>query len=186
MIETNSDFIDSYITNNNGNIINKDIDEYLMDIEINYLNVLHMNIRTYNRNIDEFWCLINDSLKVLNIIILSETWNGTGFTPQNLSGFSSYKSENNFNQNDGVLIYTNNKHNIVNQLQLFSRASCIKLDLKISNTPITSLAAYRSPQTNTNIFLSELSTIMTSGHIQKNCIWIGDINIDILEKILLS
>lgn len=48
--------------------------------------------------------------------------------------------------------------------------------------PITILAAYRSPQTNINIFLSELSTIMTSGSIQKNCIWVGDINIDILEK----
>lgn len=62
MIETNSDFIDSYITNNDGNIVNKDIYEYLMDIESNDLNVLHMNIRSYNRNIDKFWCLINDSL----------------------------------------------------------------------------------------------------------------------------
>jgi len=49
MIETNSDFIDSYITNNDGNIVNKDIYEYLMDIEINDLNVLHMNIRSYRR-----------------------------------------------------------------------------------------------------------------------------------------
>ncbi|KAL4143980.1 hypothetical protein QTP88_006225 [Uroleucon formosanum] len=48
--------------------------------------------------------------------------------------------------------------------------------------PITILAAYCSPQTNINIFLSELSTVLTSGPIQKNRIWIGDINIDILEK----
>jgi len=79
----------------------------------------------------------------------------------------------------------NNKHNIsVNQLQLFSEASCIKLDLKISNMPITILAVYRSPQTNINIFLSELSTIMTSGPIQKNFVWIGGINIDVLRSLL--
>ena len=185
MIELNSDFIHhSYITNYDGNIINnKDLHEYLMGLENNNFNILHMNIRSYNRNIDEFWCMINDSIKRLDIIILSETWNSTGFTLQKISEFSSYKSENNFNQNDGVLIYTNNKHTIsVSQLQMFSEASCIKLNLKVNNKPITILATYRSPQTNTNIFLSELSTILTSGSIQKNCIWIGDINIDILEK----
>uniref|UniRef100_A0A2S2PMU1 Uncharacterized protein n=1 Tax=Schizaphis graminum TaxID=13262 RepID=A0A2S2PMU1_SCHGA len=108
--------------------------------------------------------MINDSINCLDIIILSETWNSTGFTPQNIIGFSSYKSENNLNQNDGVLIYTNNKHNIsINQLQLFSEASCIKINLNVNNKPITIIAAYRSPQSNINIFLSELSTLMTSG-----------------------
>ena len=68
-----------------------------MDKESINLNILHMNIRSYNRNIDDFWCLINDSLKCLDIIIPSETWNSTEFSPQNLSGFSSYKSENNCN-----------------------------------------------------------------------------------------
>ena len=67
-----------------------------MDTESSDWNVIHMNIRSYNRNIDDFCCFINDSLKCIDIIILSETWNSTGFSPQNLSGFSSYKSENNF------------------------------------------------------------------------------------------
>lgn len=131
MIELNSDYIDSYITTNDGIIVNKDLYEYFMGIENNELNVLHMNIRSYNRNIDEFLCMINDSINCLDIIILSETWNSMGFTPYNINEFSSYKSENNLNQNDGVLIYTNNKHNIsINQLQLFTEASCVKIKLK--------------------------------------------------------
>ena len=65
---------------------------------------------------------------------------------------------------------------------MFSEASCIKINLNVNNKPITIIAAYRSPQSNINIFLSELSTLMTSGHIHNSCIWIGDINIDILEK----
>jgi len=104
MIEKNSDFIDSYITINDGNIVNLDLYEYLMGIENNEFTILHMNIRSYNRNIDEFLCMINDSINWLDIIILSETWNSTGFTPQKIIGFSSYKSENNLNQNDVVLI----------------------------------------------------------------------------------
>ena len=73
MIEKNLDFIDSYITINDGNIVNLDLYEYLMGIENNEFNVLHMNIRSYNRNIDEFLCMINDSINCLDIIILSET-----------------------------------------------------------------------------------------------------------------
>lgn len=76
-----------------------------------------------------------------------------------IRGFTSYKSENNSNKNDEVLIYTNNKHTIsVEQLQMFSVASCIKLYLKLNNKPTTILTVYRSPQTNTNIFLTELTT----------------------------
>lgn len=62
MIEKNSDFIDSYITINDGNIVNLDLYEYLMGIENNEFTILHMNIRSYNRNIDEFLCMINDSI----------------------------------------------------------------------------------------------------------------------------
>lgn len=42
MIEINSDFLDSYITNNDGNIVNKDLCEYLIGIEKSELNVLHI------------------------------------------------------------------------------------------------------------------------------------------------
>lgn len=44
-----------------------------MDVENNDFNFLQKNIRSYNRNIDEFWCMINDSIEYLDIIIPSET-----------------------------------------------------------------------------------------------------------------
>lgn len=53
--------------------------------------------------------MINDSLNCLDIIIFSETWNSTVFVPQEIKGFCNYKMENNLNQNDGDLIYKNNK-----------------------------------------------------------------------------
>lgn len=183
MIELNTDFIDPYIINNNMNIVNTDLNEYITSIKNNHLNILHMNIRSYNHNIDEVWCLINDSISSLDIIIFSETWNSTGFVPHDIIDFSSFKSVINFNQNDGVLIYINNNlHGVsVEQQPLFSEASCLKINLKANNKQITILATYRSPKSNINIFLSELNTLLTSGVLQNNCVWIGDINIDILE-----
>ncbi|KAF0763329.1 Uncharacterized protein FWK35_00003817, partial [Aphis craccivora] len=64
---------------------------------------------------NEVWCL--------------ETWNSTGFVPQDITGFSNFKSKNNINQNDGALIYINNNlRNIsVEQQPLFSEASCLKI-----------------------------------------------------------
>jgi len=44
---------------------------------------------------------------------------------------------------------------------MFSETSCIKLNLKLNNNPAIILAVYRSPQTDTDIFLTELTTIMT-------------------------
>jgi hypothetical protein len=140
MTEFNSDFIDSYITNDNGCIMINYINEYLSSIQYNYLNVLHMNIRSYNRNIDDFWCLINDLINCLDIIIFTETWNNTGCIPQKLTGFSNNKTDKNYNQNDDVIIYINNKHNIlVEQVDIFSETSCLKISLKNKDKPITIL-----------------------------------------------
>lgn len=46
MIGINSDYIDSYIVNTDGNLVEKDLHEYLTDIENNNLIKLHMNIRS--------------------------------------------------------------------------------------------------------------------------------------------
>lgn len=99
-----------------------------------------------------------------------------------IKGFSNYKSDNSYNQNYGVIIYINNKYNVsVEQMPLFSEASCLKINIKNNDRPITILATYRSPQTNINLFLAELAKVVTTCSIHINCIWIGDIYIDMLE-----
>lgn len=43
MNDINSDFIDSYITNKDRNIVNIDLNKFLTSIENNDLNILHNN-----------------------------------------------------------------------------------------------------------------------------------------------
>lgn len=43
------------------------------------------------------------------------------------------------------------------------------------------IATYRSLQSNVNVFLSELDTVLTSDNTHTHCVWIEDINIAILE-----
>lgn len=69
-----------------------------------------------------------------------------------------------------IYISTKIKHNIpIEQLLLFLKASCLKINLKINGNSITILATYRSPKTNINRFLAELSNVTTASSIDKNC-----------------
>lgn len=55
--------------------------------------------------------------------------------------FLNYKSDNNFNQNYGVLIYTKKTHtNFVEQLDMFFKARFLKLNIKVNNKIISVLA----------------------------------------------
>lgn len=56
------------------------------------------------------------------------------------------------------------------KLLMVSEGSCLKLNLKVNNKPITIVAIYRSPQNNIKVFLFELNTAMTSGTTHKNCV----------------
>lgn len=47
----------------------------------------------------------------------------------------------------------------------------------LNNKKITVLAAHHSSQSNIKIFLTEFTTIMTTSTIEKDCIWILDINL---------
>lgn len=60
----------------------KGINEYLKSKEYKNLNILHnkhMNVLIYmniDRNINDFWYIINNSIKCIDIIIFSETASG--------------------------------------------------------------------------------------------------------------
>ena len=53
-----------------------DVDSFLntLKININGLSILNFNIRSYFRNFDKFYQLINKNENKFDVIILSETW----------------------------------------------------------------------------------------------------------------
>ena len=54
--------------------------------------------------------MINGFNECLDINIFIETRNSMGFVRHMINGFLNFKSKNNFNQNDGALKWSNNKH----------------------------------------------------------------------------
>lgn len=67
--------------------------------------LLHTNIRSINKNIDEFRILLTDLNQDFQCIALSETWR-IGITDlYNIPGYNLLYNHGDINQNDGFVIY---------------------------------------------------------------------------------
>lgn len=72
------------------------------------LNVMLQNIRSVNRNFDEYLLFINTLAVNLDIIALVETWKSVGSAPK-IDGFNLFESSSGLNKCSGVAVYVTNK-----------------------------------------------------------------------------
>lgn len=93
-----------------------------------------------------------------------------------MTGYSSYKTVNNHNQNDGVVVYTKQQLGFVVTCPHFSEANCLLL----KNDKLSIIAIYRSPSFRClDSFLSDLNCLLSTVKVTQNILLIGDLNIDI-------
>lgn len=143
----------------------------------NLFNVISMNIRSVNKNLDNFLIYVTRLRLQIHVIILSECWCDENSVPPTIDGFTVYFTKRSFNQNDGVIMYIRNEINAtVKEIEL-SESNC--LEAKISNMII--LGIYR-PYCfkNPTPFLDSLDTYLTTTKT-RNVVLTGDININTLE-----
>lgn len=141
------------------------------------LTIIHMNIRSINKNFDEFYVLLSSFSFVHDILVLSECWLMNTVHLPKLDGFISYSSKNARNQNEGVVIYVRNtlKHVILEPS--FTDANCLicKVDDELAI-----IGLYRSPSyKNTDNFILSLNNALLNLSSFKHIVIIGDVNIDI-------
>lgn len=142
------------------------------------IKILHLNIRSINRNVDELRLFLVTIEILPEVIILSECWLRKNPILPIMEGYLSYKTNNNRNQNDGLVIYIklNLRHSITEPI--FSDANCLLCTLHSNNLVI--IALYRSPSIhNTESFLDGLNNLLTSNANFRNIVVMGDLNINI-------
>lgn len=155
----------------------------------NLINILHINIRSVRKNFDELLLLIETyNLELLDVIVLSECWQIEYIDNFYIPNYRTYYNNSKINQNDGVLIYVKNTitSTMTNTNLPLSNITLSSLYLKIHNTNITVTACYRSPSTDPNLFIDELETHFTNNKCKQIDIFLGDLNIDILDKTHLT
>ena len=69
------------------------------------LSILHQNIRSINKNIDEFKIFLHQINTSIDCIILTETWKIDNLDIYRMQGYEIIYNNGNFNKSDGVVIY---------------------------------------------------------------------------------
>lgn len=147
------------------------------------LNILHVNIRSINKNFDNLLILL-EQIKEINvdIILLTETWNVSNINYFNLEGYSNYYNDAHNNQNDGLVIfYKDSLLDFTVSNIKFSETSGVRIKLAFNKINYGITAIYRSPSTDTALFLTQLENYLNDIHKEKIEIIVGDINIDTLN-----
>uniref|UniRef100_A0A2A4JXL1 Reverse transcriptase domain-containing protein n=1 Tax=Heliothis virescens TaxID=7102 RepID=A0A2A4JXL1_HELVI len=144
------------------------------------LNILHLNIRSINKNFDSLQVLLNRTGINHDIIILTESWLNKTTNLPILDGFQSYGTKVNNNQNDGVVFYIKDGLKSSIWEPDFKCGNCLVCHL---DNKLAVVAVYRSPSYNTkenyDDFLSSLNNVYNKIPSFPNIALVGDLNIDI-------
>lgn len=144
------------------------------------MKILHVNIRSINKNFEQLRVLLYLLNFECDIIILSECWLSKVTKLPILEGYKSDFTKNTHNQNDGVVIYSKCDLNCHIIEPDFINSNCLVCHC---GTGLTIVALYRSPSFNTQEnyknFLDSLNSVLSDISSIKQIAIVGDINIDI-------
>lgn len=145
----------------------------------NGFTVLTQNIRSINKNLDQF----NVFLKRLNfmpdVIVLTESRLNQNSPLYYINNYDYHCSKHFINQNDGIVVFTKKGLNVHIIEPSFKEANCLVIQI---NQIYTIIALYRSPSFRTldNFLISLEDTICK--YDNETCIVTGDININIIDS----
>ena len=144
-------------------------------------SVLHLNIRSVNKNFEQLEILLDGLYHNFSVIVLSETWIVGDTNLYNLPNYTTYYNYSKKNQNDGVIIYVHSSlpHYTETIKELNTNFLRVLVELKTQKIAVTGL--YRSPNEKQEYFISDLDQYINKHCLLKNEILIGDTNLNILQ-----
>ncbi|KAJ8979456.1 hypothetical protein NQ317_006770 [Molorchus minor] len=156
----------------------------IISVNANYenLKVLHLNIRSIQKNFEELEILLYEISHEIDIILLTETWKIENPELYKLNGYNIIYNDGNYNQNDGVVLLIKEGLHFDYKIDNLGPIKVIRAELKVFEHHVDILCLYKSPALDSNEFLSELEYYLEAKPLN-SCInlILGDINIDLLS-----
>ena len=151
------------------------------------LKIIHLNIRSVKKNLNEFQLILQKMYIEFQIIVLTETWMGTDEDLNELLGYVAFHSTRENRGGGGVTVLVSTDLNADNISELsFANDLCEVCTVRIflSSKPYLLVGIYRTPHGSVpqfNIDFHQLlaNPLLTNG----NTIIAGDINVDIGEAV---
>lgn len=147
------------------------------------MHVLCANIRSINQNLDSLLVFMSKLDLVLDVVVLTECWVDQDSVIPNINNFKSFSTTKSYNQNDGVIIYINDRISNYNIHEpVVSNGNCLVLNL---NNDTTIVGLYRPSQFKNSACKSQFIDSLDSMLYKiktSNIILTGDLNFDILPE----
>lgn len=146
--------------------------------------ILHNNIRSLNKNLDELKVLLHNLEVDIDCVILTETWRLECPELFNINGYNMIYNQGVINQNDGVVAYIKSNLNFKYEINNISNIKVLNITINLDvNNFVHIIAVYRSPSTDPKEFNLNLQNyLQTISITSEYYIFIGDINIDIYQN----
>lgn len=148
--------------------------------------LLHCNIRSFNKNIDELCASIKSMNCCPDVLVLSETWFSPSNNLGNIEGFNGYHTFRQQKRGGGISVFVHKKYK-TSSLQNLSlcleniETSAVKIYLA-DNSSVTVIGCYRPPDpAQVNNFLENLNNVLSSTNSNQKLYLIGDLNIDLTD-----
>lgn len=148
-----------------------------------YIRIIQQNIRSYNKNFDEFLVFLENLKTKFDCIVLTEAWLSDVTSLVQMEGYHVFSSNNSLNRNDGIVIYIDKKFSVTcNQLLLGSVATCLSLTFDWLGNSCELVAVYRSPNSSLPLFIEGINSYFSSSsnNLHHITVFTGDANCDIL------
>ena len=146
------------------------------------LQIIHLNIRSVNKNFDEFQLLLASLKTCFHVIVLSETWLDDPAHWVPLPGYNAYHSVRSLKKGGGVTILVDEKLKsmMLPQFSLVCNdAEICSVRLFTDSKTYNIIGVYRPPDRSVACFIDLFFRTINDAEISKNpTVIIGDFNID--------
>lgn len=151
------------------------------------LNIFHQNIRSFEKNFDEFSVFLGNLNMSIDIVVFTETWFNNRYTCD-IDGYAGYHVTRDNSRGGGVSVYVrSNLHsNYIDEKSFVSDCiECCSVQIKSSklhNSPsLYIVGIYRSPSGSIDDFNNCISELFLNQSAGKLLMFCGDLNQDLIE-----
>ena len=143
-----------------------------------------LNIRSIRSNFREFLSKLVQRNTKPDVIVLTEVWIYTVEVPiYSIDGYVTYSNCQENNAAGGVIIYVRDDVDSHSVLTYSRNVEACMVAIRRGNTKLDIVGVYRSPNSsfsNLREFIDEdIDQVMASSRGNRDCIWLGDMNIDV-------
>lgn len=144
--------------------------------------IIHDNIRSIEKNFDEFQLLLREYNEGFDVIVLTETFIISDLRFYDICGYSCVYSGGTFNKNDGVVIYIRNNLEYNVRIVPIGQSKALEIAITLENKNVKITGIYRSPKSCVKIFNRHLSDYVANENSSDYHVIVGDININLLSN----